>query len=121
MKQVRPLGRVTAGPESKILEGGSVLEERVAGDGEASRPYSAAGDGRDMPYEYKVRSGEVHENVVVQRLREWHFLTTAQPWNHLYVLPDKFSEARHLLLEKTLSGHSISYAGGRGLEGHHPA
>ena len=54
MKQVRPLGRVTAGPESKILEGGSVLEERVAGDGEASRPYSAAGDGRDMPYEYKV-------------------------------------------------------------------
>ena len=51
MKQVRPLGRVTAGPESKILEGGSVLEERVAGDGEASRPYSAAGDGRDMPYE----------------------------------------------------------------------
>ena len=56
MKQVRPLGRVTAGPESKILEGGSVLEERVAGDGEASRPYSAAGDGRDMPYEYKVRT-----------------------------------------------------------------
>ena len=51
MKQVRPLGRVTAGPESKILEGGSVLEERVAGDGEASRPYSAAGDGS---YEYKV-------------------------------------------------------------------
>ena len=73
MKQVRPLGRVTAGPESKILEGGSVLEERVAGDGEASRPYSAAGDGRDMPYEYKVRSGDVHEKVV-HRLREWHFL-----------------------------------------------
>ena len=61
MKQVRPLGRVTAGPESKILEGGSVLEERVAGDGEASRPYSAAGDGRDMPYEYKVRTGDVHK------------------------------------------------------------
>ena len=59
MKQVRPLGRVTAGPESKILEGGSVLEERVAGDGEASRPYSAAGDGRDMPYEYKVRTREM--------------------------------------------------------------
>ena len=63
MKQVRPLGRVTAGPESKILEGGSVLEERVAGDGEASRPYSAAGDGRDMPYEYKVRTALWRRNT----------------------------------------------------------
>ena len=65
MKQVRPLGRVTAGPESKILEGGSVLEERVAGDGEASRPYSAAGDGRDMPYEYKVGETAVMVDVLI--------------------------------------------------------
>ncbi len=48
MKEGRRAGGLTAGPESKIMEG-STWEERVVGSGDADRPYSATGE-----YEYKV-------------------------------------------------------------------